>query len=168
MNSKPVIDAVLCGIENAQRNYENWSGGDYLHGAEYIATYCIAQAIQKVDSVKYFTVEQNARSAIVDAGGTLREIGSKTISFGSRFDLAVWNSTKVKGLVAYFTSMRKGSQKSAEKRIEDRTHQVFLKARKHVTRKTKQGLSINRHCGRIHVDGDSAWTAEVLEISNYR
>ena len=105
MNSDPVIKATLEGIATAKKKYECWSGGYYLQGAEYIATFCIADAVQKLDKVSYVTVEKNAHTAITDAGGKLVGGGRTNIQFGARFDIAVWNSTQVRGLIEVKTNV---------------------------------------------------------------
>ena len=196
MQPEPVIKAVLNGTRAAKRKYDNWSGGWYLHGAEYVATFCIADAVKKVDGVSYVTVESNVRNAIKDAGGSLRGVGLKTVPQGYRFDIAVWNTKEIRGvievktsvwgfsyiekdiakvcsilgkvklvrwgLIAYFASMRDGSQRVAKERLRNRTENIFVGARDYLA---DSDFSAARHNSRIEVEGDSAWTCEVLEIT---
>lgn len=105
MKSGPVIDATLRGIERAKIKYQELSGY-YLHGAEYVATTYICEAVHKVDSVGWVTVEHNARNAIKEAGGSLQGWGKKTLPFQDRFDIAVWNSREeIRGLIEVKTSV---------------------------------------------------------------
>ncbi|MXZ55233.1 MAG: hypothetical protein F4077_02630 [Gammaproteobacteria bacterium] len=102
------VSSVLKGLEEAHKTYEKWSGGETLHGAEYIATYCVARAVLRLESVGYVTVESNVRHSIKDAGGTLQGNKATYIKKGERFDIAVWDrlkNSKIKGLIEIKTSV---------------------------------------------------------------
>ena len=108
MKSNPVILATLQGLADAKKKYDEWSGGCYLHGAEYVATFCVAQAVYELDSVGYVTFENNVRGSIEDAGGNLRGISKAYISDRERFDIAVWNrlrKPRVTALIEIKTSV---------------------------------------------------------------
>lgn len=105
MKSGPIIEATFDGFEIAHDTYMDWSGGFDLTGVEHVATFCIAEKIQGLDSVSFVQLEQNARNARYHGGGTLQGIGLKTLPLLARVDVAVWNSIpKVKGVIEIKTS----------------------------------------------------------------
>lgn len=86
-----VARGALNGIVKAQREYENWSGGEWLWCApEYIATVFVAQEISKLDGSKYVTVEHGANAAIADAGARGRGRLHHKIRANGRFDILLW------------------------------------------------------------------------------
>lgn len=86
-----VARGALNGIVKAQREYEKWSGGEWLWCApEYIATVFVAQEIAKLDGSKYVTVENGAKAAIEDAGARGRGKLHHKIRANGRFDILLW------------------------------------------------------------------------------
>lgn len=86
-----VARGALNGIVKAQREYEKWSGGEWLWCApEYIATAFVAQEIFKLDGTKYVTVEHGANAAISDAGARGRGKLHHKIRANGRFDILLW------------------------------------------------------------------------------
>lgn len=86
-----VARGALNGIVKAQREYEKWSGGEWLWCApEYIATVFVAQEIYKLDGSKYVTVEHGANAAIADAGARGRGKLHHKIRANGRFDILLW------------------------------------------------------------------------------
>lgn len=86
-----VARGALNGIVKAQREYEKWSGGEWLWCApEYIATAFVAQEIFKLDGSKYVTVEHGANVAISDAGARGRGKLHRKIRANGRFDILLW------------------------------------------------------------------------------
>lgn len=86
-----VARGALNGIVKAQREYEKWSGGDWLWCApEYIATVFVAQEIAKLDGSKYVTIENGANAAIEDAGARGRGKLHHKIRANGRFDILLW------------------------------------------------------------------------------
>lgn len=86
-----VARGALNGIVKAQREYEKWSGGEWLWCApEYIATVFVAQEIAKLDGSKYVTVENGANAAIEDAGARGRGKLHHKIRANGRFDILLW------------------------------------------------------------------------------
>lgn len=60
-----IINAVLDGIENAEKTYEQWSRGEWLaYSAEYVITVFVATSIMKIPGSKYLTIEHGCRDAI--------------------------------------------------------------------------------------------------------
>lgn len=106
MSSKAIIQTILEGLIDANETYFEWSGGFFLHGAEYVATFCIASAVWELDNVGYVTVENNVRDSILNAGGTLQGLKKKVIPEGERFDIAVWNKRpRIIGLIEVKTTV---------------------------------------------------------------
>lgn len=86
-----VVRGALNGIIKAQREYEKWSGGEWLlYAPEYIATVFVAQEISKLDGSKYVTVENGANAAIEDAGARGRGKLHHKIRANGRFDILLW------------------------------------------------------------------------------
>ena len=120
MSRKSVIHATLKGLNKAHRTYFDWSGGFYLHGVEYIATFCIAREISALESVSFVTCESNVRKAIEFAGRDLRGYPKSFVAQGSRFDITVWNKVRepivvglieVKTTVLGFSNLKKDIEK---------------------------------------------------------
>lgn len=90
--SMPAIArGAIAGIVKAQREYEKWSGGEWLWCApEYIATAFVAQEISKLDGAQYVTVEHGAKNAIEDAGARGRGKLHHKIRANGRFDILLW------------------------------------------------------------------------------
>ena len=81
---KDVLRMTLRGIARAHKDYEAWTGGDWLWRApEYMATVYVAREICKTkDHGYYLTLEYSARQTVSDAGG----IGKGRVSPESRLD----------------------------------------------------------------------------------
>lgn len=86
-----IAKGALKGIVKAQKEYEKWSGGEWLWCApEYFSTIFVAQEIAKLEGSKYVTVENGARSAIDDAGAMGRGRLHSKIRANGRFDILLW------------------------------------------------------------------------------
>jgi len=86
-----IIDAVLSGIEKSHRQYEKWSGGDWLWSApEYLITANVANNIAKISGSKFITLENGSKSLIEDAGARRRGRLSKDIREKGRVDILLW------------------------------------------------------------------------------
>jgi len=82
---------ALKGIIKAQKEYEKWSGGEWLWCApEYFSTVFVAQEIVKLEGAKCVTVENSARSAMDDAGAMGRGRLHGKIRANGRFDILLW------------------------------------------------------------------------------
>lgn len=104
MKSGPIIEATFDGFKDAFKTYWKWSESD-LTGVERVATYCIANKIQALDSVRFVQLEQNARDTRHYGGGTFQGIGHKTVPYRARVDIAVFNSIpEVKCVIEIKTS----------------------------------------------------------------
>lgn len=86
-----VVDATIVGIKNAQRQYHEWSGGNWLWEApEFFITTCIANQISTLEGSKYLTLENGASDAIVDAGARGRGRLHSHIREAGRVDILLW------------------------------------------------------------------------------
>lgn len=86
-----IARSALKGIIRAQKEYEKWSGGEWLWCApEYFSTVFVAQEIAKLEGSKYVTVENGAKSAIDDAGAMGRGRLHGKIRANGRFDILLW------------------------------------------------------------------------------
>ncbi|MXZ55862.1 MAG: hypothetical protein F4227_07370 [Gammaproteobacteria bacterium] len=65
------------------------------------------------------------------------------------------------GLVAYFLSYSDSKQALAKDRVKRASELNFQNAVSHLEESRNK---VNHHRGSIRTDGDSAWTAEVLEV----
>nr|VFJ95593.1 MAG: hypothetical protein BECKLFY1418B_GA0070995_107119 [Candidatus Kentron sp. LFY] len=64
-----IANAISKGFGEAQRQYEEWSGGDWLWRApEYSITTMVAKNIFELEGVKYITLENGSRD-VLDAAG---------------------------------------------------------------------------------------------------
>ena len=91
-----IINAILKGFVDAQKSYENMSGGFWLWNApEYFITSTVAQSIYAIDAGKYLTLEHGSTDAIKDAGAKGRGRLPKDIREKGRVDVLLWwaNST---------------------------------------------------------------------------
>lgn len=86
-----VIDAILNGIEDAEKAYEQWSGGASLaFTAEHLINAFIAKSIMQVSGAKFITVEDSCKYAIEKACiGRKGKIAKATRANG-RIDLLLW------------------------------------------------------------------------------
>jgi hypothetical protein len=89
-----ITKSILKGIEQAQKDYADFSGGFWLWRApEYFTVTYIAQQMAKdlgKGSPWYLTMENGAKQAMTDAGAIGRgKLHSKLRSNG-RFDLLLW------------------------------------------------------------------------------
>lgn len=111
MKSTPVIEATLRAIATAQRDYERWSGGDWLWAApEYMATTAIARALHRLDQVRYVTMEGNVRQAMENAGGNLVGRPNSRLNLEGWFDVVAWNTRGPRGLIEAKTTVSGYSQ----------------------------------------------------------
>jgi len=86
-----IVDKTLDGIVLAQRDYANWTDGDWLWNApEYMLSTYIAQKISKIDGAKYLTLENSAKSAIEDAGARGKGRLHRKMRANGRFDILLW------------------------------------------------------------------------------
>jgi hypothetical protein len=86
-----IVKGALNGVVKAQKNYAEWSGGEWLWQApEYMTTIFVAQEIAKLEGPKYVTVEHGAKSAMTDAGAIGKGRLHSKIRAGGRFDILLW------------------------------------------------------------------------------
>jgi hypothetical protein len=86
-----IVSGALAGVVKAQKNYVQWSGGDWLWNAsEYMTTVFVAQEIAKLEGTKYVTLEHGVKSAMADAGAIGQGKLHKKIKVGGRFDILLW------------------------------------------------------------------------------
>ena len=86
-----IINAVLDGIENAEKTYEQWSRGEWLaYSAEYVITVFVATSIMKIPGSKYLTIEHDCRDAIESACGKRRGKLARVSRPDGRIDLILW------------------------------------------------------------------------------
>lgn len=86
-----IAKGALKGVIKAQKEYKEWSGGEWLWCApEYFSTVFVAQEIANLDGSKYVTVENSASSAIDDAGARGRGKLHSKIRANGRFDILLW------------------------------------------------------------------------------
>ncbi|WP_148208419.1 hypothetical protein [Solidesulfovibrio magneticus] len=91
ISKESCAEAVIKGIKKAQRNYEQWSGGDWVWtAAEYMLTVYVAKEIYAIDGTKYVTIEHNVLQAINDAGAIAPGPKPKNARVRGRFDILLW------------------------------------------------------------------------------
>lgn len=84
-----IIEAVLDGIEEAEKRYEQWSGGASLaYTAEHLISTFVAKSIMKVSGAKFITVEQSCKGAI-DYYKRKGRLARATMP-GGRIDVCLW------------------------------------------------------------------------------
>lgn len=88
---KLIIQAVLDGIEDAEKTYEQWSGGEWLaYSAEHVISGFVARSIMKIPGSQYLTIEQRCRDAIESACGKRRGKLAQASRPDGRIDLLLW------------------------------------------------------------------------------
>lgn len=86
-----IIKAALDGIEEAEKTYEQWSGGASLaYTAEHLINAFIAKSITKVSGAKFITVEQRCKEAIEAACGKRKGRLAYATRSGGHIDLLLW------------------------------------------------------------------------------
>ena len=86
-----VAKSVITGIERAQNDYEDLSGGDWVWtAAEYWITTYVAKEVGGIPGSKLVTVESSAKQAVKDAGGSRRGRPPSAARLGGRFDILLW------------------------------------------------------------------------------
>jgi len=86
-----IVEAILQGIENAQRVYKKWSGGDWLWEApEYLMTVQVARAIASIEGPKYVTIERSTKATMDDACAITKGRIPKRARPSGRVDIVVW------------------------------------------------------------------------------
>ncbi|MFD1007829.1 hypothetical protein [Oceanisphaera ostreae] len=64
-----VINAILSGFEDSQKNYQEWSGGSWLWEApEYLICSTVAKNISEIEGSKFITLENGSTKTLEDAG----------------------------------------------------------------------------------------------------
>ena len=88
-----IIKAIISSIEQAQEDYESWSGGDWLWNApEYLLTTSIAKSIWSIDGSKLITLEHNTKGVMGDAGAITRGRIPKKARPDGRVDIILWRA----------------------------------------------------------------------------
>ena len=103
----PLMDEVVTGIHlalaRAQRDYDSWTGGDWLWQApEYLLTAYIARQIasRRKDRTFYIALESNVGVSIDDAGGVGRGKVSDRLRLNGRFDILLsWASGNPRAII---------------------------------------------------------------------
>jgi hypothetical protein len=90
-----IHDAIIKGIENAQKKYNEWSGDDWLSWApEYVLTCHIAEQISQIEGSKYVTLESGVKYTMSEAGALKKgRLSVKSRPFG-KFDILVWKGNE--------------------------------------------------------------------------
>ena len=87
-----IIENTLNGIAKAQKDYERWSGGYWLHQApEYLMTTYVAREIaMHKENPYYITLEHNTAEAVADAGGMRPGRPRNDLRPNGKFDILLW------------------------------------------------------------------------------
>jgi len=94
ISQKLIAEKILSGIEKAQKEYDEWSGGDpFWTAPEYLLTTNIARSIADIDCTKYITLENSTSGAIKDAGAFTRGCLSRKARPHGRVDILLWWGT---------------------------------------------------------------------------
>ncbi|OGG94812.1 MAG: hypothetical protein A2527_01115 [Candidatus Lambdaproteobacteria bacterium RIFOXYD2_FULL_50_16] len=105
-NLPTVFQAVIHGIENAFAQYQEWSGGEWLHQApEYLQTVEIARELKRIGT-PFIELEKSVSDSIVQAGikgpGPLPKSiarSSKDSGKSGAFDLFIWKEETPWGII---------------------------------------------------------------------
>lgn len=90
-----VAKCVLDGLENAHKEYFEWSDGEYIWSApEYLLTVNIAKELKKSKEVKYLTLEDNVEYILENANVECKGEIHKALRKDGRFDIVLWGSDK--------------------------------------------------------------------------
>lgn len=91
LSIQQIEEAVVQGIQCAQKKYLEWSNGDSLYYApEYFITMNIAEQIIGLEGPKFVTLEYNAKYTLEDAGALGRGRLSNDLRANGRVDIVVW------------------------------------------------------------------------------
>lgn len=86
-----VIKATLNGIDESMKDYQDWSGGEWLWNApEYLITVKIAENLAKIKGSKYITLEDNVDYVLNLAGQKNKGAISDKTRANGRSDIVLW------------------------------------------------------------------------------
>ena len=91
-----IVENTLRGIEKAQKDYERWSGGNWLYQApEYLMTTYVAKELATHKEHSYYiTLEHSTADAVAEAGGMGSGKPRIALRLNGRFDILLWCSNK--------------------------------------------------------------------------
>ena len=90
LSKSDVVAACIHGIELAQEKYLEWSGEWLWRAPEYYTTVSIVQEIDKQTGSKFITLENNAKSALDEAGAKGPGKLHSAIRGNGRVDILLW------------------------------------------------------------------------------
>ena len=91
LSIKHIAHAIISGIEKAQIDYAEMSGGEWVWtAAEYVLTTYIAKEIHSLPGSKFVTIENNGLSALGDANAIGPGPKPRKARLDGRFDLVLW------------------------------------------------------------------------------
>ena len=126
-----IIEASIRGIANAQKDFEAWSGGDWLWRApEYLSTVYVARELARLDGAKYVVLENSAKLALAEAGATAPGPLHSCIRANGRFDLLMfWGNATPRVPIELKCYVRKYSDIAADvQRLEKVVHRGRAKS----------------------------------------
>ena len=90
LSVQQIEEAVVQGIECAQKKYLNWALLTLSSAPEYFITMNVAEQIMALDGAKYLTLEYNAKYTLEDAGAMKRGRLPKDLRADGRVDIVLW------------------------------------------------------------------------------
>lgn len=82
--------AIVLGVQDAQRNYERWSGDWLWQGPEYLISSHVASRLAILPGACYVTLESGVRNTLKEAGAAHRGHPIKALRSNGRFDVVLW------------------------------------------------------------------------------
>lgn len=97
IDSRVVAQTTRRALIRAQERHEAWSGW-WWAPPEYVATVEIAQAVYRLEDVKWVTPEHNVRDTLRQARGGMGRPADVLPKQG-RFDIVVWEQSRPAGVI---------------------------------------------------------------------
>ena len=108
-------EAVIKGIEKAQKKYEKWSGGDWLWAAsEYKITVHVAEALANIDGAKFVTLEHSGLDAMEVAAAVVPGPKPKKARLRGRFDILFWWGDETPRAIVEIKNQPNGSEQCSK------------------------------------------------------
>ncbi|MDD4859055.1 MAG: hypothetical protein PHR56_02495 [Dehalococcoidales bacterium] len=86
-----IIEAILSGIEDAQKQYKKWSGGEWLaYTAEHVITGFVAKRIWEIPGPKYLEIEPKCGETIKQSCVKRRGGLAQALRPDGHVDMCLW------------------------------------------------------------------------------
>ncbi len=93
ISQNQIVEAIMDGIEKAQKTYKEWSGGDWLNRtAEHVMNGFIARSIMEIPGSKYLEIEPRTKETIKAADANRRGKLAQELRPQGHIDMCLWGA----------------------------------------------------------------------------